>query len=317
MTANVAPVVVGVDGSEHSLAAARHAAAAAARRGVELHLVHGYLHPFAFGSAPLQPYPVAIPEPSAEAERMLDATAEALRKRHPGLVVTTRQVFGGPAATLVAESERAELIFVGSRGRGGFAGMLLGSVSSQVAAHAHCPVVVVRLQGPQAPTEETEPAPDRPVLVGVDGSDLSGLAVRFAFTEAALRGAPLVAVHVYWTLGPGDVRPPGSDVEKASHEAAERLLAEQVAEPAARNPGVPVEERLIHNLNVEQSMIDASTGAGLVVVGSRGRGGFAGLLLGSVSQALVHHSHCPVAVVHPRETRPAAPPPADTPVRAV
>jgi nucleotide-binding universal stress UspA family protein len=292
------PIVAGVDGSPHSYAAAEQAADAAARRGLELHLVHGYLHPFGYGSAPLQPYPVVIPEPSAEADDMLRETAARMGERHPGLTVQTRQVMGGPAGALVAESEQAEILFVGSRGLGGFKGLLVGSVSSQVAAHARCPVVVVRSTREGGP-DGIGPIREGPVLVGVDGSDLSKRAVEFAFTEAALRRVPLVAVHVYWTHSFDHLEPPGEHVEQEVREAAERLLADTIAESAARHPDVQVEQRLIHNLNTEYSMIEATRDAGLIVVGSRGRGGFTGLLLGSVSQALVHHAHCPVAVVHP------------------
>ena len=298
MTTARRPVVAGVDGSPHSYAAAEQAADAAARRGLELHLVHGYLHPLAYGSAPLQPYPVVIPEPSAEADDMLRQAAARMGERHPGLTVQVRQVMGGPAAALVAESEDAEILFVGSRGLGGFKGLLLGSVSAQVAAHARCPVVVVR-STPESGADGIGPIREGPVLVGVDGSDLSKRAVEFAFTEAALRRVPLVAVHVYWVRSIDHLEPPSDDAEEQVTRSAERLLADTVAASAARHPEVQVEQRLIHNLNTEHSMIEATRDAGLVVVGSRGRGGFTGLLLGSVSQALVHHAHCPVAVVHP------------------
>ncbi|MFS8480243.1 MAG: universal stress protein [Micromonosporaceae bacterium] len=298
MTTTHLPVVAGVDGSPHSYAAAEQAADAAARRGLELHLVHGYLHPLGYGSAPLQPYPVVIPEPSPEADDMLRDVAAKMRERHPGLTVQTRQVMGGPAGALVAESQQAEMLFVGSRGLGGFKELLLGSVSSQVAAHAQCPVVVVR-SGPAGTAGEVGPLREGPVMVGVDGSDLSKRAVEFAFTEAGLRTVPLVAVHVYWVRSVDHLEPPSDDLERKIEEAAEQLLADGIAEPAARHPEVQVERRLIHNLNTEYSMIEATRDAGLMVVGSRGRGGFTGLLLGSVSQALVHHAHCPVAVVHP------------------
>jgi nucleotide-binding universal stress UspA family protein len=290
-------VVAGVDGSDHSLTAAAYAAGLAARRGLELHLVHGYLHPFGYGALPLEPYPTDVPDPSAEGARMLNDAANELRAEHPNLLVRIRQAPGGPSATLVDESRRAELIVVGSRGHGGFAGLLLGSVSAQVAAHAHCPVVVVR------PFEKGEPAEQAPVLVGVDDSDGARLALEFAFEEASLRNAPLVATHVYWARARDSLQHRDQDVEPAARQSAERLLTDQLTDWRRQYPQVAVEPRLVHSLNIEYAMIEASADAGLVVVGSHGRGGFAGMLLGSVSQTLVHHARCPVAVVHPRSHR--------------
>lgn len=303
------PVVAGVDGSEHSLAAAGHAAVAAVRRNRHLHLVHAYLHPFGYGNAPLEPYPAGLPEPTEAAERMLARTADTLRSAHPGLTIRTRQILGSAAGTMVIESEQAELLFVGSRGLGGFSGLLLGSVSSQVAAHARCPVVVVRpqpdparpLPGPQAPMPADAPAPDGPVLVGVDGSEDSRIATEFAFNEAQLRGERVLALHVYWSDSPRTMHHPGGEVEPGETEAAEGELAQLIAEAAGRHPGVPVERRVVHRQNTQEVLVEASREVGLAVVGSRGRGGFTGLLLGSVSQAMIHHAHCPVAVVRPRD----------------
>jgi nucleotide-binding universal stress UspA family protein len=303
MTTTVRPVVAGVDGSAHSLAAARYAAAIAARRGLELHLVHGYLHPFGYGVAPLQPYPPALPDPLPEADQMLKRTAATLHETHPDLVIRTRQVPGGAAATLVDESHRAEIVVVGSRGLGGFAGLLLGSVGAQVAAHAHAPVIVVRPREPDDNPEDVPTETDLPVVVGVDGSEGSDLALEFAFAEAALRSVPLVAIHVYWTQAIDSLQHLGDDIEPATRQAAERLLDEALASWIERYPQVTVERRLVHSLNSEYELVEASRDAGLAVVGSRGRNGFSGLLLGSLSQALVHHAHCPVAVVHPRSHR--------------
>ncbi|MEV4543740.1 universal stress protein [Micromonospora echinaurantiaca] len=273
------PVVVGVDGSPSSLVAAEHAAQAAVGRDRPLHLVHGYLHPLGYG-VPLNPYDVGIPAPTEEAQKMLTRTATDLVGRWPGLTVEARQVAGGPGATLIEESKRAELVVVGSRGHGGFAGLLLGSVGSQVAAHAHCPVLVVR------PAEQPVPTTG-PVLVGVDGSESAELAVGYAADEAARRQAGLVLVHV---------APDGDPT--APPELAD-LLATAAAAVRGSHPGVAVEERVLRAAGPGQALIDASRDAALVVVGSRGRGGFTGMLLGSVSQAVVQHAHCPVLVAHP------------------
>ena len=137
------PVVVGVDGSPSSLVAAEHAAQAAGQRSRPLHLVHGYLHPLGY-CVPLNPYDLGVPAPTEEAQRMLEQTAADLTARHPGLTVEVRQVAGGPAAALIEESRRADLVVVGSRGVGGFAGLLLGSVSQALLRHADSPVAVVR-----------------------------------------------------------------------------------------------------------------------------------------------------------------------------
>ncbi|MGW4291917.1 universal stress protein [Micromonospora chersina] len=287
------PVVVGVDGSSTSLTAAEHAARAAVARSRPLHLVHGYLHPLGYG-VPLNPYDLGVPAPTEESRKMLEQVAADLVGRHPTLRVEVRQVAGGPGATLVEESRRAELVVVGSRGVGGFAGLLLGSVSNQVAQHAHCPVLVVR------PAEQ--PIPVRgPVLVGVDGSELAGHAVRLAADEAVRRDADLVLVHVR-TPERGAVAPDAAAEATAAGQAeSAELLAGAAARIRADHPVLSVVERPVAAATPEQALIEASGEAALVVVGSRGRGGFAGLLLGSVSQALVQHAHCPVLVAHPYE----------------
>jgi nucleotide-binding universal stress UspA family protein len=281
------PVVVGVDGSPPSLVAAGHAAWAAALRSRPLHLVHGYLHPLGYG-LPVNQYDVGVPQPSQEARKMLDQTADDLRGRWPDLSVEARQVAAGPGTTLVEESRRAELVVVGSRGLGGFAGLLLGSVGTQVAGHAHCPVLVVRPADRQVPS-------GGPVLVGVDGSELSELAVGHAAEEAARRGVPLVLAHVS-AGGAGRAAP---EQPAGVGEEAERLLAGTAETVRRRHPELAVSAHVLRVGEPASALVEASADAALVVVGSRGRGGFVGLLLGSVSQALVQHARCPVLVAHP------------------
>ncbi|MFC8848615.1 MULTISPECIES: universal stress protein [unclassified Micromonospora] len=286
------PVVVGVDGSPSSLVAAEHAAQQAAWRSRPLLLVHGYLHPLGYG-VPINPYDVGVPAPTEEARRMLDRTADELRGRWPGVDVEVRQVAGGPAATLVAESPRAELVVVGSRGLGGFAGLLLGSVGAQVAGHGRCPVLVVR------PQEQPIPL-GGPVVAGVDGSEPGRLAAVLAADEAARRGTGLVLVHVATV---DDARPVPDEVEEsgaAARAESADLLDATAAEVTAAHPGLTVERRPVRAAKPERALIELSGDAALVVVGSRGRGGFVGLVLGSVSQALVQHAHCPVLVAHPQ-----------------
>ncbi len=284
------PVVAGVDGSPSSLAAADQAAAAAVTRSRPLLLVHGYLHPLGYG-VPLNPYDLGVPAPTAEAERMLERVAADLAERHPGLRVEVRQVAGGPGAALVEESRRAELVVVGSRGVGGFAGLLLGSVGGQLAQHGHCPVLVVR------PAQEPIPV-GGPVLVGVDGSESAAYAVELAADEADRRDAELVLVHVRAPERGAAAPEAAADATTAGRAEAAEVLNAAASRVRSAHPRLRVTERAVVAASPETALREASGDASLVVVGSRGRGGFTGLLLGSVSQALVQHAHCPVLVAH-------------------
>lgn len=178
---------------------------------------------------------------------------------------------------------------VGDRGLGGFLGLLLGSVAVGLAGHAACPVVVVR--GPEAPAG-VDPA--SPVVVGVDGSPTGEAAVSFAFEWADQRGAPLVALHTWWV---DPMISPMLDWH-ATTEAETEVLAERLAGWAEKYPDVVV-ERVVEQRRAADALRELSERAQLVVVGSRGRGGFQGLVLGSVGHALLHHAECPVAVVRP------------------
>jgi len=304
------PVIAGVDGSPPSLDAARYAAALARRRGASLELVHGHLHPLGYGSLGLSPASPALPDAPAEGQAMLDELAASLRADHPGLEVRTHQVPLGGAPALIDASGRAAVVVVGHRGLGGFAELLLGSVGAQVSAHARCPVVVYRppavgtgavLADPEASAGEgghLSYGTDGPVVVGVDGSATGAPAIDFAFAEASARGVPLVAVHVYWARARDTLRHPDADADAQAEAEAHHVLYSALAPHHTRFPAVEVRRQLTHGLDPEHSLVEASRKAALVVVGSRGRGGFTGLLLGSVSQTLIHHAQCPVAVVH-------------------
>jgi nucleotide-binding universal stress UspA family protein len=271
------PVLVGIDGSPPSVAAAEFAAAFAQRREAPLRLVHAYQRPlYGYDIAGL-PLEASDEQLRAVLEGTLADLAERLRVQFPGLPsVDTRQVYRTPAGLLIEESGSALVTVVGCRGVGGFAELMLGSVSSQVAAHARGPVVVVRGQHPHRTGEQ------RPVLVGFDGSSAASRALDFAAVEAVARKAPLVVAHVYT----------GSD------EEAKQLLTDAVEPWAWDYTGQPIELRPIYSPNPDYALIEASRSADLIVVGSRGRGGFLGLALGSVSRTLVHHAYSPVAVIH-------------------
>jgi nucleotide-binding universal stress UspA family protein len=292
------PVIVGVDGSPESDRALTWAAAEAARHGRPLKIVHGFLWPDIH--AYLGPSPDGPPDGGLEAAaHELVAAAEASAQTAvPGIEVSTELAITAPAARLIELSHTADLIVVGNRGLGGFTGLIAGSVSVQVASHAHCPVVVVRGPGSEGAEPTTEQPHAGQVVVGIDGSAHGEAALEFAFSEASLRGTGVTAIHA-WTVpvstGPGDMLPLVYDVDVINEEEM-RLLSELLAGWQGKYPDVPVRRRVLHTAPAKE-LVRASHGAELLVVGARGRGGFRGLLLGSVSHAAIHHSACPVAVV--------------------
>lgn len=283
-----APIVVGVDGSNESLAAVRLAVAEAAWRRRPVRLVHAFVWPLL--GVPLGPAPGAPTGGGlrADADRLVAEAADHASKVDPDVPITAEVVPGAPAPVLLHEAKAAELLVIGDRGLGGFTGLLVGSVAVQLVAHAACPVLVAR----------GEPRPGGAVVVGVDGSTTSTAAVDFAMAAAERRGTGVLAVHA-WThpvaAGPGDLLPPVYDPVTVTEEAL-RVLAEALAGRAERYPDVPVRREVVHR-RPAGALVDRSDGAAMLVVGARGRGGFAGLLLGSVSQAALHHARCPVAVV--------------------
>ena len=286
------PVVAGVDGSPPSLAALEWAAREAARRRVGLRLVHAHLQTAAPAGLGYPSLPIDVETPMRHAREMVEQTAEDVRRDHPEVPVQAVFTVGGPAGVLVEQSRNVSLLVVGNRGLGGFSGLLAGSVSTQVAAHAHSPVLVVR--------STARPGPGAPVVLGIDGSDESGAALEFAFDAASAAGAGITAIYAWQALPTGNLGPTTTwhyDPAEAEQEAR-RLIAEQLAGWSDRYPQVAVESRAVLSFNPAETLVDASRGAGLVVVGCRGRGGFTGLLLGSTSRTLVHHAHCSIAVLH-------------------
>ncbi|MGI5238966.1 universal stress protein [Dactylosporangium sp. CA-139066] len=285
-------VVVGVDGSPESLAAVDWAAGDAGRRGCRLRVVHALQWPaglYAPLGAPVPPlYETTVREAT---QRILDEAVARARAAAPGIEVATDLPVGHPAAALLEESRQAVAVVVGSRGLGGFTGLLLGSVGAELAGHAACPLVVVRHTVRPAGPEAGR------VIVGIDGSHDARSALRFAFEQASYRGCAVTAVHAYqWppTTGPGEMLPLVYDPAQLRDE--ERLaVAESMSGWGEQYPDVDVRQTVVRG-RPAAVLTELSAGAELLVVGSRGRGGFTGLLLGSVSQAAVHHAACPVVV---------------------
>lgn len=284
-------VVVGVDGSASSLAAVEAAAREARLRRAALKVVHAFFWPAMH--VPLGPSPLGPPEGGIQnmVDRLVTEAVEHARTAAPEVEVSHAVVMGEPLTVLEAQSRAAELVVVGSRGMGGFVGLLVGSTAVHLAAHGRCPVLVVR----------QEAHTDGPIVLGVDGSAPGAEAVDFAFAEAALRTVPLVALHAWTTWNaplpaPQVASMPYANPPGALDQEEETLVSAALAGRQEHYPDVAVEHRVVHG-QTREALIEASRSARLIVVGARGRGGFAGLLLGSVSQALLHHAHCPVAVV--------------------
>jgi nucleotide-binding universal stress UspA family protein len=298
-----AEILVGVDGSAASVHALEWAAAEARTRGRALHVVCSYTLP-SFTAASLDGGYAALDDTAIQAGAQA-VLAEA-RQRIAGLPIEVRTTVatGDAAAVLVEMSRDVSLAVVGTRGKGGFADRLLGTVSSTLPAHAHCPTVVVPLRdqrrGGAVPTDESLPVvrPVRKIVVGVDGSPQADLALRYAIAEAKAWGAELTAVAgvpvgagagvMAWLPATIDQAQVLADVTEGLNVVVDRALVDE--------PDLTVRRHVLDGTGAEL-LTEFSTATDLIVVGSRGRGGFTGLLLGSTSQAVLHHAACPVMVV--------------------
>ncbi|MCP2288384.1 universal stress protein [Nocardia amikacinitolerans] len=290
-----AAVVVGTDGSPASSHAVAWAAQTAADRGRRLLVVHGYDH--AATRAVLGSYEALVPsvvEHLREHGRQALESAERIaRADHPELEVATELSDRNPADLLIELSSTAHLVVLGATpGVGSFAH--LGSTLLAVASQGAGRIVVARHNGVKQVRRSG------PVVVGVDGSPIGEPAIEAAFDEACARGAELVVVHAWSDLseaqfaGTSYLQIPIAELETAEHA----LLSERLAGWQEKYPTVTVTRR-VHLSGARKHLIEWSKSAQLVVVGSRGRGGFRGLLLGSTSNHLVQHAHCPVLVAHP------------------
>jgi nucleotide-binding universal stress UspA family protein len=280
-------IVVGVDGSPASMVAVDWAARDAAIRNVPLTLVH--VANGLVGTWLQTPAPIGLGEWQRRRGREIFDDAVRIVERAtpgPGLdQVRTEMYYSAAIPTLVDMSKDADMVVVGSRGQGAFAS-LLGSVSAGLVRHAHCPVAVIHDEDPLMPY----PA-QAPVLVGIDGSPISELATALAFDEASRRHVDLIALHA-WSDASLDF--PGMDWP-TMESSEDELLAERLAGWQERYPDVKIHRHIVCDRPARQ-LIERSEAAQLVVVGSHGRGGFAGMLLGSVSSAVVQSARMPVIV---------------------
>jgi nucleotide-binding universal stress UspA family protein len=283
-------IVVGVDGSPASKVAVGWAAREAAMRNVSLTLVHVI--------PTVRMWPEEVPTP-LELERLYENQAEGFLRDarkvaeeatsgSEEIQLDTKLLTGAVLPSLVDLSKDAELVVVGCRGLGAIARRLLGSISWGLIHHAHCPVAVIHDEDPLMPF----PVEQAPVVVGIDGSPASESATEVAFDEASRRGVELVAVHAWSDYAVDEL--PGvewSDVQMQ----AEETLAERLAGWQERYPDVTV-RRVVVLRRPAHELLDQAEAAQLVVVGSHGRGGFAGMLLGSVSSAVAESARMPVIV---------------------
>jgi nucleotide-binding universal stress UspA family protein len=288
-------IVVGVDGSRGSEQAVSWAAGVAAQRNLGLSIVHALRVAELYYGGGLAGTGSLFDVVQEVGERIVYDAVQLARAVDESVTITTDMPTEPPAPLLIDLSRDATMVVLGRSGSGGFAGMLVGSTAAAVVSHAHCPVAVIRERDATADVPDTGP-----VVVGVDGSPNSERAISAAFEEASLRSVPLIAVHAWSDVTYDDMYGTARIVAEweSLEEGEERLLAQRLAGWQEKYPDVEIRRDLVRD-RPRHALLDWSMEAQLLVVGSRGRGGFRGMLLGSTSQALVQHAQCPVLVVRP------------------
>ncbi|WP_326950140.1 universal stress protein [Amycolatopsis sp. NBC_01307] len=282
-------IIVGVDGSASALQAARWAGDEAARRHLPVRVVHAVSMPALAYGAGVRPRDGFSEVLETQGRQWLADAEAAIRSGHPDLEIHADLATGSPVTELLEAAADARLVALGSRGLGGFSGMLTGSTVVAMVARGRCPIVVVRGGGRE----------NGPVVLGMDGSPANEPAIAVAFDEASSRGADLVAVHSWLSVSAGTAHTLGQQLldDFDALEGNEReLLAERLAGWQEKYPDVTV-RRVVARDHPVRCLLDHSADAQLLVVGSRGLGGFSGMLTGSTSQALIHHATCPLLVV--------------------
>ncbi|MHA6793918.1 universal stress protein [Pseudonocardia bannensis] len=263
-----------------------------------MHIVHAFSWP-----AAVDPFGVAAGTGDCgsreAAAQVLEGAVVRARSVTPDCRITPRLLIGPAIQVILDQAREADLVVLGNRGLGRLRGLLSPSVGAHVVARATCPVTVVH------PFRNVAPGPSAArVVVGVDGSWPSIGAVGYAFQAAAQRGIGLTALHAWTPRGPADLEGTVDD-ENANEGTERRVLDEALAVWTRGFPHVAVEPKLVR-AHPAHALITESAGAALTVVGSRGRGGIRGTVLGSVSRILLRHTHSPVAVLRARPARTAA-----------
>lgn len=283
-------IVVGVDGSAAADAALDWATEEAARTQHSLHLVSAYSLPMTGATPMAVPLEVDLEKGT---QTVLDEAVARVREQAPAVQVTTTVRMANASVALLDAAADAGMVVVGSRGHRPLRGALLGSTALQVATHAPCPTVVVRDLGARAVTSP------RRIVVGTDGSATSQAAIAYAFAQADARRCEVVVAHAWWLdLSGGRLADVTTVTAEQVEEGQRMMLAEQIAGFATQYPDVMVRPIVVQD-EPAAALVRLSAGAELVVVGSRGRGGFRSLLLGSVGQRVLQTAECPVVIVRP------------------
>ncbi|MFT3659862.1 MAG: universal stress protein [Gordonia sp. (in: high G+C Gram-positive bacteria)] len=284
-------ILVGVDGSAESVNAVRWAAQTAKLENAELKIVSAYTTTTSDYAPGLVIPQDVIDAIRGEVSKYVQDAARVAEEAAPGIVIHGSIAEGDAAHVMIDFSSDADIVVLGSRGLGGVKGLFLGSVSTSVAAHAKSKVVIV-------PTD-VKINVEGPVVVGVDDSKVSDPAVAEAYRQADLRGVKLVAVHTWTPLDADALHGFGlsaEEIEQMSEQAVE-AVSERMAGYVEDYPDLEVERVVIPEEPGKAILDTAGDAASLIVMGSRGRGGFTGLLLGSRSQKVLHHAQVPVMIV--------------------